>query len=237
MVELEDQKTGIQRVVRETVAALRTLPLTTQYQPTPIAFPQLVPLSISGDGRPGEEVRFRSSDLLLMLNSTWGQYLSFADHFARLREARGMLVTAIYDLVPLPYPDLVVQGMRRIFDTWFRRAILESDGLVCISRAVADEVIDYIAEHDLPFRDGLRIGWWHLGSDLEPRDEGGSVRPELEAFLAGPEPVFLMVGTIEPRKRHAVVLDALEGLWREGSDARLLLIGKAGWADPHSSSV
>ena len=42
-----------------------------------------------------------------------------------------------------------------------------------------------------------------------------------------------MVGTIEPRKRHAFVLDALERLWADGSPARLLLLGKAGWADPN----
>src|SRR5690606_33158160 len=42
-------------------------------------------------------------------------------------------------------------------------------------------------------------------------------------------PSFLMVGTIEPRKAHAQVLDAFEQLWREGMDVALVVVGKQGW--------
>jgi hypothetical protein len=42
-------------------------------------------------------------------------------------------------------------------------------------------------------------------------------------------PTFLMVGTIEPRKRHALVLDAFEKVWAKGHQCRLCIIGKEGW--------
>ena len=42
-------------------------------------------------------------------------------------------------------------------------------------------------------------------------------------------PTFLTVGTIEPRKGHAQVLDAFELLWKEGVDANLVIVGKQGW--------
>jgi alpha-1,2-rhamnosyltransferase len=38
-----------------------------------------------------------------------------------------------------------------------------------------------------------------------------------------------MVGTIEPRKGHAEVLEAFRLLWASGSPARLLVIGRIGW--------
>jgi glycosyltransferase involved in cell wall biosynthesis len=38
-----------------------------------------------------------------------------------------------------------------------------------------------------------------------------------------------MVGTIEPRKSHAQVLDAFELLWQRGSDAMLVIVGRPGW--------
>ena len=41
--------------------------------------------------------------------------------------------------------------------------------------------------------------------------------------------VFLMVGTLEPRKNHAYVLDAFEELWRCGENISLCIIGKVGW--------
>jgi glycosyltransferase involved in cell wall biosynthesis len=39
----------------------------------------------------------------------------------------------------------------------------------------------------------------------------------------------LIVGTVEPRKNHAVLLDAMEQLWRDGEDVDLVVVGRAGW--------
>src|SRR6201999_1773329 len=41
--------------------------------------------------------------------------------------------------------------------------------------------------------------------------------------------MFLMVGTIEPRKDHATVIDAFQMLWESGSRARLTFVGRPGW--------
>jgi alpha-1,2-rhamnosyltransferase len=38
-----------------------------------------------------------------------------------------------------------------------------------------------------------------------------------------------MVGTIEPRKNHALVLDAFERFWAAGGTAALVVIGRRGW--------
>ena len=38
-----------------------------------------------------------------------------------------------------------------------------------------------------------------------------------------------MVGTVEPRKGHAQVLDAFEQLWAKGGSERLVIVGKPGW--------
>ena len=38
-----------------------------------------------------------------------------------------------------------------------------------------------------------------------------------------------MVGTIEPRKSHALALDAMERLWAQGHELCLCIAGKEGW--------
>jgi len=38
-----------------------------------------------------------------------------------------------------------------------------------------------------------------------------------------------MVGTIEPRKAHAQVLQAFEALWQDHYDLNLVIVGKQGW--------
>jgi glycosyltransferase involved in cell wall biosynthesis len=42
---------------------------------------------------------------------------------------------------------------------------------------------------------------------------------------------FTCLGTIEPRKRHRIVLDAFDALWARGIDAELCFVGNLGW-DP-----
>jgi alpha-1,2-rhamnosyltransferase len=39
----------------------------------------------------------------------------------------------------------------------------------------------------------------------------------------------LCVGTIEPRKNHAYVLDAFESIWKQGLPAKLCIVGRIGW--------
>ena len=43
------------------------------------------------------------------------------------------------------------------------------------------------------------------------------------------EPFSLMVGTLEPRKGHADILSAFSELWQQGSEERLVLVGRMGW--------
>ncbi len=43
------------------------------------------------------------------------------------------------------------------------------------------------------------------------------------------ELVILMVGTVEPRKGYAQMLDAFELLWLGGCTAKLMIVGRRGW--------
>ena len=42
-------------------------------------------------------------------------------------------------------------------------------------------------------------------------------------------PFFLCVATLEPRKQHGLLLDAIEAYWAGGGAANLLLVGAPGW--------
>lgn len=45
-------------------------------------------------------------------------------------------------------------------------------------------------------------------------------------------PTFTIVGTVEPRKRHRLVLDVFEELWAAGRDYTLVVLGAPGWERP-----
>ena len=225
-----DAGTGIQRVVRELERALRMIQVGRRHLET-----MAVVLSdgafhrIETIGGPlGSQIAHRVGETLLMLDALWEDYPHVVDVMADVRRHGGRVITAVYDIVPLLHPAVTTASLPHTFGLWFRHAVLQSDGLVCISRAVADEVANYIIDHDLPRRDGLCIGWWHLGSDL-PQVAGGALSPTITRFLAEDVPTFLMVGTVEPRKRHEVALTAMEALWDQGRQARLLILGREGW--------
>jgi glycosyltransferase involved in cell wall biosynthesis len=188
-----------------------------------------------------DPIDIRWGDCLLMLDSSWERYREFSPVFDDVRRADGFVHTVVYDLLPIRFPDFWPPGAAAWFEGWLRQAIRQSDGLVCISRAVADDVRAFVDAHPSDTDSSLRIGFWHLGRDGAPdapaADSLGDVHSGREhaASRGGvghrPEnpPTFLMVGTLEPRKNHALALSALEILWAEGVDARLCIAGKQGW--------
>jgi glycosyltransferase involved in cell wall biosynthesis len=170
-------------------------------------------------------VRLRPGDHLLMLDSSWAEYDQFAGIFAKARASRVPITTAVYDLLPLLLNEEdVFPGGKPWFERWLATAINTSDNLVCISRAVADELIQHIMTHGLG-RKGLRIGYWHLGSSFPQFDSDSFATSSPKMH----RPYALMVGTIEPRKNHFKALDAFERLWNNGSDLALVIAGRTGW--------
>jgi glycosyltransferase involved in cell wall biosynthesis len=115
-----------------------------------------------------------------------------------------------------------------VHEHWLRSSALLCDGMIAISRTVADETVEFIGERGVPHRTGLKIGWFHCGSDLPLRRETSVGEAVKQAF--GPaQRKFLAVGTIEPRKGYDVILAAFDRLWQSGFDARLVIFGRRGW--------
>jgi glycosyltransferase involved in cell wall biosynthesis len=105
-------------------------------------------------------------------------------------------------------------------------ALSYSTGVVCISRAVADELH---AMSGIDFPRPMKIGYWRLGANFGVK----ALPPAATEQRATRCRSFLMVGTIEPRKGHRVALDAFEVLWADGFDGDLVIVGKRGWGNDH----
>lgn len=144
---------------------------------------------------------------------------------------RGIAVYfAVYDLLPLRLPQYFPPGAGENHEKWLR-AVLTTDGALCISQSVADDLHDWARICDTPRRRPFRIGWFHLGADIDSaaptRGLPGDAADTLAALAARPS--FLMVGTIEPRKGYLQVLDAFDRLLSEGLDVNLTIVGAEGW--------
>lgn len=139
--------------------------------------------------------------------------------------ARGVEVTfLVHDLLPVLRPEFFPEGAHVGHGAWLACIAANADRLLCISGAVRSELQDWLAQAQPDMRGPLKLAVLHHGADIGAAPPA----PAAKARRDGPA-TFLMVGTIEPRKGHLQALDAFEVLWREGSDARLVIVGAEGW--------
>jgi glycosyltransferase involved in cell wall biosynthesis len=146
--------------------------------------------------------------------------------------ARGVEVHfVVYDVLPMLRPDAFPFGTEGYFREFLQTVHKVSDGVVCISRAVADELTAWLQANVKPRPSPLSIGWFHLGADIDGSVPSRGLPPDAPVVLAAlaARPSFLMVGTVEPRKGQAQALAAFELLWEQGVDVNLVIVGKHGW--------
>jgi glycosyltransferase involved in cell wall biosynthesis len=136
----------------------------------------------------------------------------------------------IYDLLPVLLPQGFPEGAQAMHQNWLA-TITQFDGVVAISRAVADELAEWLEAFGSRRERPLSLGWFHLGADVDKSVPTTGLPPDAQQVLTTltSRPSFLMVSTIEPRKGHAQTLEAFEQLWAERVDVNLVIVGKQGW--------
>ena len=137
----------------------------------------------------------------------------------------------VYDLLPVRLPQYFPAPEIPNFRRWLT-TIARYGGAVCISRSVAVDLQDWLAQNTDPPPLPFRIDAFRLGAEIETSAPAGGMPPGGRAALQmiGAGTSFLMVGTVEPRKGHAQALGAFEVLWEDrASDVCLVIAGKQGW--------
>jgi alpha-1,2-rhamnosyltransferase len=168
-----------------------------------------------------ESTDISSQKILLLLDSTWDNRIWTAvDEF---RSTGGYVCAVLYDLIPFSHPETVAEQTRLAHTNWWNEAPSHIDSVMCISNAVRD---DYLAwqekaaiAHKLPPES---IGYFHLGAELKQDDP-------IITVLNSATPSFLVVGSLEPRKNHAFILDAFDQLWQQNKEVSLVIVGGFGW--------
>lgn len=184
------------------------------------AFERLVTI-----GRPVERLRRctpggRRGDVVLCL--TLHQGVGAIEALEAWVDGRGMeLVTIVYDVIPSITPEFSTFDPSE-FDLFVCEIAALSTRLLTISECSATDLGDLCVRHgvDLPPIDVIRLASGL--ADVPPK------RPEISDL---PDEFVLCVGTIEPRKNHALLLDVWASFARdEIDDAPVLVIaGAEGW--------
>ena len=141
------------------------------------------------------------------------------------------IVFVLYDLLPIQLQDCFPPDQIPLFRGWLTTISRLADGITCISRSVADEYAQWLQANERDCANVPRIGYFHLGAELESNEVEAVLDPGEETLLQSLEqqPFILMVGTVEPRKGHEQVLGAFERLWRGDTALSLVIVGTTGW--------
>jgi glycosyltransferase involved in cell wall biosynthesis len=173
----------------------------------------------------GGTVAIGAEDRLISVSSDWEQKLSGGFHTLR-RRCGFRLAALCYDLIPLTHPQFFFDGVIGIFREHWRAMVASADTLVVNSVCIAHDVERFCRSEGLP-TPALRVV--PLGCD-RPRESDG--RGRLPSGLSDAR-YALFISTIEPRKGHAVLLEAWQQLLRRGipqrSGFRLVFVGRPGW--------
>jgi glycosyltransferase involved in cell wall biosynthesis len=137
-----------------------------------------------------------------------------------MRRAGAAFVPLIHDIIPVTHPEYARPGQAEKHRRRMASTGAMADGVIVNSEATAQALRPWLRQQAVP------VLVAPLGIDVAP-----------EPPPAGPggdgHPYFVMLGTIEPRKNHLLLLH----LWRNMAAARsagqpaprLVIVGKRGW--------
>lgn len=236
-----DLGTGIQRVVRELVrhwlhhapAGWRVEPVHSAGAGQPWRHARRFAAQLAGVPKLRMEetvIEPRAGDVFLALDLHVSVITENEALLLAMRGAGVKVVFALYDLLPVRMPGAFPPGMRVEFERWLNTVGKAAHGVVAISRTTMEDFGAWLQKNP-PRRVGeLALGHFALGAELSADRAGKPGWSAARALRrATARPALLMVGTLEPRKGHAQVLDAMEQLWSRGAALNLVIVGKAGW--------
>lgn len=188
-------------------------------------------LGLAADSLVDDIIDVEAGDILLGIDLALEEVPANARQYRAMREKGVSVYFVVYDLLPLILADHFPSHAYELFARWIETLTTVGDGALCISRAVAEELLDHLDAIRPKRPDPFRVGYFHLGADIDSSipSNGISEQDACDLVALSSMRVLLLVGTIEPRKGHAQALDAFDLLSVRNSEVALVFVGKPGW--------
>ena len=237
----QDLQTGIQRVVRALVKELINQPpegfrvepvyLTEQGGAWHYRYARAWTaraMGLSPELLPDEPVDRWAGDVVVVADFT-SAYVVEAEKagvFSALKRDGIGLYFCVYDLLPIQRPEFFPPDQFGFLD-WIKSVVRVADGVVCISRSVADNLTAWGLREDLNARDRSPLTV-SSGADMKTRFRPKGCRKMPGACWLNQRRPFPEAAPLS----HAKALQTIEAftrLWQAGQDVNLVVVGREGW--------
>jgi glycosyltransferase involved in cell wall biosynthesis len=127
------------------------------------------------------------------------------------------LSVLVYDLIPISHPEFFTTFSTQNFLNYLKVLNL-ANNLIAISDFTSSQISQFVSQSESKNITAISLPI-SLDYSIEDSSENLST------------PIFLCVGSIEPRKNHMNLLKAAEACWSTGLNFELVLVGGQGWAN------
>ena len=176
---------------------------------------------------------FSSNALFVDMDSTWFSPLKRRDLFKCLKDQGIRIAGMHYDLTPVLFPEFCHPNTVAVFSEHILAAVAYSDLFICISEESEKRLLVF-SENHVP-HSHFKTAVLKLGADffVPNRKTAHEGRTNRKGRIFDPRKAkgafLLCVGTLEPRKNHAFLLDVFEKVHARFPELQLVMVGKKGW--------
>jgi glycosyltransferase involved in cell wall biosynthesis len=229
----DDAATGIQRVVRAVAFLLGDMhgPCSRlRFVYTMQNRHYIVRLEDNNYIKTTEPILYKSGDTFFGLDYSLDTIWRMRRELRRMKLNGVRFWYLVHDFLPYTHPEWFSAMTALRFYNWLAVMAGTADGFFCVSQPVAHQLHSVMAR-DFGISSEYAIEVIPMGWDISDSRPSTGLPENFDALITKIRnaPSLLMVGTIEPRKGHREVLQAMEVLWRSGSEAQLVLVGGEGW--------
>lgn len=165
------------------------------------------------------QVGFKNSDYFISIGCDWDN--PQRNKLIKVIKEKGVIVCQmIHDLIPIVFKQWVNEKTSQVVNDWIQETILSSTILLANSEFTKDEIIKYCINKNLSHRPIIPI---RLGDELD-----FDIKTVKVPKFIPKSSFFLFVSSIDPRKNHKLLYDALRIMHRDknGDIPTILCIGK-----------
>lgn len=240
---------GIQRVVREIVTCMvsrrsneKTQFVLVAYSLKKLNFYQVsvrkfldcymdnkIKASALADGEDFSFDEFGLGDVFFDIDSVWNNRMRRSFLLPILKKQGVTIAVHIYDVIPILFPQYCDEQTTLRFMDYLGAHLQYADLVIANTESTLKHVREISSQiGTIP----VKSVCVPLGADFvkvaSATTSVSAVQVDLRAIDLENKKYLLMVGTIEPRKNHAFILDAYEEILRK-EDFVLVIAGRSGW--------